>query len=687
YSAFESLRDLKRRIAAQVQQKGMQDNIKLGPGGIREIEFTGQAFQLVRGGREPTLRQGPILDVLDAVKQLGLLPAGDVDGLTAAYDYLRRVENYLQMMRDEQVHALPENQEDQARLRFAMGYRSWEEFTRDLASHRAHVQSVFQSLFHTDTDENPADELDDPLATLWLSGAVEDFHADELETLGFERPGDVRVALAELANSAFYRGLTQQAQQRLDRLVPMLLHEVSRHSGSWRALQGLLRLVRGVAGRSVYLQVLIETPAALELITRLFSRSTFIADFVCQHPIVIDELLDYRNIENPPDRETMVRDAAFALERVVAEELDVQMDALRQFQQANMIRVAAAELEGQIDLMSVSDRLTWLAEITLQAVSDLVWDQMIDRYGRPECVVESAESVAEESADAKTVVRTPGFSIVAYGKLGGLELSYASDLDIVFLHESEGTEQRTQGPKVVENQVFFARLAQKIVHFISTFTPAGVLYDIDTRLRPNGQSGMLVSSLSAFELYHQQEAWTWEHQALVRARVVVGNDRIKWRFAAIRSAVLCRDRQADALRQEVAAMRQRMRAELGGSGDTFDLKQDLGGIADIEFMVQYMVLWKSSAHIELTTETDNVRLLQRIGKLGFITRQMADDLCGAYLEFRRYTHRLALLDQKAVISVSGASGEWSTDELADLAEHRSRVQLHWHALMESAPDD
>jgi len=674
YGAYESLRELKKRIAAQVRQKGMEQNIKLGPGGIREIEFIGQAFQLVRGGRELLLQQRPIMDVLNALETLALMDIDDIDLLRAAYYFLRRTENSLQMMRDQQVHTLPVDESDQERVAYALEFTDWESFERELTGHRDAVQRIFQQLFQSDDDAVDTDV--DPMTALWLSVGENPDLAQALLDHGFENNEQAAQVLSEFVDSVFFRNLTTQALRRVELLMPKILQAVQAYSGSWRAMQGLLLLVRSVAGRSVYLQVLIETPDALRLITRLFSRSSFVAEFICQHPIVIDELLDYRHIESPPDRKQMHSDMQFVLQRVRHEDLDVQMDAIRQFKQANMMRVAAAELEDQLDLMRVSDHLSWIAELTLEAVLELVWAEMVERYGEPQCEIDQ-------------VTRTPGFAIVGYGKLGGVELGYSSDLDLVFLHESEGSAQVTNGKRSIENQVFFARLAQKIVHFISTLTPAGTLYEVDTRLRPNGRSGMLVSALAGFENYHQHDAWTWEHQALVRARVVVGNARIRRLFATIRAEVLCRQRDTQLLRQEVAQMRARMRSELGGTTGTFDLKQDLGGIADIEFMVQYMVLWNASVYQELTLDTDNYRILERIEKLGFVPPETASDLRDAYLDFRRIVHRFALLERSATIPLNqdstgseAASGVVDAQALQQTLKHREQVTRYWQQLME-----
>ena len=685
YGAFESLRELKAMIAAQVARKGMRDNVKLGPGGIREIEFIGQAFQLVRGGREPELQIRGIRSVLASLGEAGYLPASDVVELRAAYDFLRRVENRLQMVADQQTHSLPDDDEGRARLAFAMGYPEWEAFLPELEAHRARVQGHFEEVFAAPGDADDSAPAD-PCAALWHSELDAETLAPQLAALGFGDVQPLAARLTELRTGRLYQALTSRARQRLDQLLPQVLRAAlesgraaadadvdangdgdgDQISGSGidsaladAALERLLGLLRAIAGRSVYLLVLAETPPALALLARLFAASPWVADFVTRHPIVIDELLDPRQLYDLPDRAALEAEARRLLGRCEAGDVEAQMDALRQFKQANVMRVAALDVQCELALMRVSDQLTWIAETVLQVASDLVWDQMVARHGRPSCEVDG------ETAH-------PGFAIVAYGKLGGIELGYGSDLDIVFIHGSRGSKTVTEGDKPTDNAVFFARLAQKLVHFIATLTPAGSCYEVDTRLRPNGASGLLVTSLDAFAAYQREQAWTWEHQALVRARVVVGNRRLREGFERVRSEVLGRRRDLGELRREVREMRERMRRELArGNQRQCDLKQDPGAIADIEFMVQYAVLAWAREHPELLTYPDNFRVLEQLGASGLLTAQQAQSLSDAYLHYRQRGHRQALLELPPLVPRD-----------AGLDAHRAAVGAIWAQLLE-----
>ena len=684
YSVFESLRDMKQRIHAEVMRKGMQDNIKLGRGGIREIEFIGQAFQLVRGGREPRLQQRSILRVLEALGELELMPHSEISQLRAAYFFLRHAENLVQMMRDHQVHVIPEDEGDFQRLLIAMGYQNRESFYKALNEHRQNVSERFGILFQMETDPangtgvvagetNDAATASDPCDSLWLSLDDQVGALALLENAGFTRAPQMLERLTELESSAFYRSLSATGHTRVERLMPLILRSVRQHDCSWSAFDGLLKLVRSVGGRSVYLQVLIDTPDALALLTRIFARSPWIAEFVSRYPIVIDELIDPRRISRPPEYASLQRDMKAMLERLRDEDLEMQMDGLRQYRQAATLRVAVAELEGHLSLMQASDCLSWIAELILEAVIALVATPLFERYGRP-CY----------QLDGVTCY--PALAIVAYGKLGGWELGFGSDLDLVFLHDSEGERQQTDGDKPVENQVFFARMAQKTVHFLSTMTSAGVLYETDTRLRPNGQSGMLVSSVRAFRQYQLDEAWTWEHQALVRARAVVSTDRILTHFNETRLQVLSLERDPEQLRESVSTMRRRMIEELGSSGgDRFHLKQDRGGIADIEFMVQYAVLLLAGSHPELTIDTDNVRLLERLEPLGVFIPGQSRWLHDAYLAYRTCVHECVLMGLTPIVDMA-ANDQTPTGsiEIEVLADHRQRVIQVWQQLFESA---
>jgi len=398
--------------------------------------------------------------------------------------------------------------------------------------------------------------------------------------------------------------------------------------------------MRAVAGRSGYVQILIERPHALDRLVRLFSRSAWAAQFVTRHPIVIDELLHYDRNTALTDLDALCEEAMAEAERAKDWDLDEQMDALRHFKQARELRIAVAELDDDIPLMRVSDQLSWLAQALLHAVLKLVETQLQQKHGRPSCINEG-------------VSRAPSVCLVAYGKLGGLELGYGSDLDVVFLHDSNGEKQQTDGAKSIDNGQYFARLAQKIVHFMSTQTPAGLLYDIDLRLRPNGQSGVLVTSLDSFAQYQQSEAWTWEHQALVRTRVLVGSAALQDQFNLVRQQVLCSKRDLPTLRTDVVEMRHRMRASLDKQKPGYiHLKQASGGIADIEFIVQYLVLANAADYPDLCRFPDNIRILEQTVEAKLLLESDANTLIECYLSLRSVQHRQSLQLQSTQVKES-----------------------------------
>jgi len=649
YSAIDSLRELKRKISLSVKQKGLVGNVKLGVGGIREIEFIGQAFQLVRGGRQERLRTRSIKSVLHCLHDMKLMPIADVQLLCEAYDFLRRVENAVQCMRDQQVHSIPTDADDKDRLLSIMRYSDWDEFETTLQQHRDVVAERFNDLFSDweqpeNTEDANKSDLDDTADVAWAvltSPEIESGAAEEaVQSLGLEPDDELMEGLFTLTRGLFYQRLTTRAQERVDRILPLLIAAAMQEPNRSLALLRCLHLVRAVAGRSGYLQILIERPPALARLVALFSRSEWVANFVTRHPIVIDELLRENSNNELPSKEQLYADALHEAGTLESLELDVQMDAMRQFQQTRLLSIAVAELTQELPLMRVSDQLTWLAEAVIAAVVRLVEHGMPARYGKPRCVIDNQEQI-------------PEFGVVAYGKLGGIELSFGSDLDLVFVHNSEGQQQQTNGEKQVDNSFYYARLAQKVVHFMTTHTPGGVLYDIDLRLRPNGQSGVLVTGLESYEQYQLQQAWTWEHQALVRTRMILGGEEVANRFQSIRLNVLGQKRNNTKLLEEVVSMRQRMRENLASGGvDVFHLKNDPGGIADIEFMVQYLVLANAEHYTQLLDFPDNIRILEQAAKSELISQQDCAVLTGHYLSLRRLVHRQALQNKSVAIPVS-----------------------------------
>ncbi len=636
YGAFESLREMKGMISREVMNRGMDNNVKLGAGGIREVEFIGQAFQLIRGGREKALQITRILAVLETLRRFEMLPEFVVNKLTLAYCFLRTVEHRLQQYADEQTHLLPDDEQGQTRLAFTMGYDSWDHFEADLREHMERVHNHFHQVIAAPQTQHAETDSDD-LFGIWQGSVAPELALETLQRLGYQDSAEIVRRFEQLRKSRTFQNMSKEANQRVNQLMPLLLGAVTQVENADQTLIRLLGLVEQIGRRSAYVSLLVENPMALSQLVKLCSASIWISDYVSKRPQLLDELLDPRTLYDPPSREEMRHEILERLSHIDIDDLETQMDELRTIKQSNLLRVAAADIMDAMPLMVVSDHLTELAIEILDACFDLAWRQMIKRHGRPEC------------GDHR--VCDTGFAVIAYGKLGGIELSYGSDLDVVFLHSHESEGRTTNGDKPLDNAVFYARLAQKVIHIMSTPTRAGVLYEIDTRLRPSGASGMMVSSIDAFADYQRKQAWTWEHQALVRARVVSGDSGIAEAFQSVRHEILCQQRDINTLKQDVSKMRIKMFEALSkGTEEKFDLKQDRGGIADIEFMVQYGVLAWANKYPSLTTYTDNIRLLDGLAECAILTEEDATMLKDAYRSFRASVHRMTLLGEKSVVS-------------------------------------
>ncbi|MEO5574264.1 MAG: bifunctional [glutamate--ammonia ligase]-adenylyl-L-tyrosine phosphorylase/[glutamate--ammonia-ligase] adenylyltransferase [Gammaproteobacteria bacterium] len=662
FGVFEALREMKEMIVREAQRRGLQDNIKLGQGGIREIEFIGQLFQLIRGGRDTRLQEPGILRVLEYLGQANYLPVQVSRQLSDAYIFLRKVENRLQEFADEQTHTLPTDETDRARLALSMKYENWLTFQHALVQYTGQVHTHFVQIFKTPQISRSLESgktAGADLNGLWQGTLDETQAAKLLEAAGFtDAPEAVRL-LNQLHQGHHYRALSDRGRRRMDSLMPLLVAAVGAAEQADVTLMRLVNLIEAIAQRTAYLALLVENPLALSQLVKLCAASPWISALLTRHPLLLDELLDTRRLYSPLDRANLESELRQILLRIPEHDLEQQMEALRNFKQVHVLRVAAADTAGVLPLMIVSDYLTAIAELILQQVLNLAWHHLVARHGDPNCLV-------------KGKPYTAGFAIVAYGKLGGIELGYGSDLDIVFLHDTEGEGQHTAGPKSIDNTVFFARLGQRIVHILNAHTPAGVLYEVDVRLRPSGASGLLVSSLESFADYQRTRAWTWEHQALVRARVVAeqGDNKIAVRFDRLRAEILQRPREANILRAEVHDMRERMRTALGThEAGRFDVKQDEGGIADIEFMVQYDVLLWAHDYPALLTYTDNIRQLQGLAEAGLMSTADVQLLTGAYRAYRSAVHRCALQDEPAQVART------------EFAEYRAGVIRIWKKLL------
>jgi glutamate-ammonia-ligase adenylyltransferase len=593
YGAFASMRDLHAQIRREVARRDLVDNIKLGPGGIREIEFIAQVFQLIRGGKEAGLQLRPTRATLDAIGSRNLLPAETVCELHTVYALLRNLEHRLQYLEDAQTQALPVADTDRALIAQAMGASHWETFKAQLDTQRILVEAHFEQIFST--SEQAIDE-----ASPWNK---EEDASEALAQLGYADPAAVAGQLSRLKQSQRYLNLPTGSRARFDALMPRIIVEAAHHGSGSETLTRMITLMQAISRRESYLALLAEYPNTLTHVARVCSASPWAADYLTQHPLLLDELLDTRALMEKCDWPQLAQHLREALNDSPGTER--QMDTLRHFKHAQTFHLLAQDLEGVLPIEILSDELTALAECILQEVLRLAWLSLAHKH-----------------------TGTPRFAIIGYGKLGGKEFGYASDLDVVFLY----ADADDAAP---EN---YARLAQRINSWLTTLTPAGILYETDLRLRPDGASGLMVSSIAAFEQYQQEKAWGWEHQALTRARFVAGDVQIGTTFERIRRDVICLPRDTDALRREVTAMRQKMRAAHVNKSGLFDLKHDPGGIIDVEFVVQYLVLAHAHVYPPLADNIGNLALLARAAEYGLIAQETAQAVQAAYREFRTLQH-------------------------------------------------
>jgi len=636
FSAFESLRSMKAMIQRDIQRRGLRDNIKLGPGGIREIEFIAQCFQLIRGGRERVLQERHLQTVLNTLAELGYLPVPVVDELQAAYVFLRDTEHAIQGYLDRQTQDLPTQELPRAALARVMGFADWQSFKDELDRRRGHVAHHFKQVIASPEDERAPQET--PALAQWQvfwsdRELTRDSACAQLAAAGHEEASEAARVLLELRAGQIVARMQTVARERLDQFMPQLLNAVSTAERPSQTLLRILPLVEAVLRRTAYLVLLVENPTALQELVVLCAASPWISAQLARHPVLLDELLNAGTLYVAPQKSELQSDLRQQLLRLDWDDLEAQMEALRYFKLAHVLRVIASEVTGRLPLMKVSDYLTWIAETILEHVLELAWRHLVERHGRPQ--------------------RSPGqpcdkdFIVVGYGKLGGIELGHGSDLDLVFIHDGHPA-LATDGANSIDNSVFFTRLGQRMIHILTAQTALGALYEVDMRLRPSGNSGLLVSSLKAFTAYQQKEAWTWEHQALVRARVVAGDGRLAESFDAVRHEILCQKRDLKKLRDDVVSMRHKMRDQLRlrDTGDNknlvFDLKQGHGAIVDIEFMVQYAVLAWAHEHPALTRWTDNIRIMGALQQENLLSAETAQNLINAYKELRACVHRLSL---------------------------------------------
>jgi glutamate-ammonia-ligase adenylyltransferase len=659
YGVFESLREMKGLIEREVQRRDLADNVKLGPGGIREIEFVVQALQLVRGGQDRRLQTPSLLEALRVLERGRALPAGAVAELREAYHFLRRLENRLQMLQDRQTHELPRDDASRARIALAMGEPGWPALMALLAAHRARVSAHFKAVVFAPEADGARAVITVDLGPLWDEGGRADTALMEhtLAEAGVQDAPEAARLLAEFRGSMLERRLDAAGRKRIRMLMPAVVADIVAAGGTIEILRRVLRVFEAIGSRSVYFALLHESPSARRRLVGLCAHGDFLAAQIAAHPLLLDELIDDRLLEALPDRAALARDLDLRMEQAVDEDPERQVEALRHFQRAAVFRIAVADLTGRLPVMHVSDRLTDIAELIVERAMDLGWRQIVAQFGTPMC---------GEGA-ARRAVR---ICAVGYGKLGGIELGYSSDLDLVFLHDSAGEAQETHGAKPIDNQVFFVRLAQRIVHLLTMHSAAGRLYEVDMRLRPSGKGGMLVTSMAAFAEYQRTEAWTWEHQALLHARAVAGAPELRAAFEHERLAVLRSAVRRGSLREDVRAMRERMRRELSraGAGEV-DLKQDPGGIADIEFLAQYWALRWAQEQAPVAFFSDTIRQLESVASGALVPQATVDLLTRAYRLYRERIHHRALADAPPIV------------QQEEFAAERAAVTAIWEAAM------
>ena len=606
FGAINAMRDLHAQIRREVARKDKADHIKLGPGGIREIEFIAQVFQLIRGGRDGALQIRPTLDTLSLLAQRRLLPVDGVEKLVAAYGFLRRLEHRLQYANDEQTHRLPADENERQQIARSMGFADWSAFAAELDAHRGRVASDFNGVF-SDHEEGAH-----PLAGLWLEQIDSDDALEAASNLGFRHAGEMLERLHGFRQSAKYQQLPAPNRERLDKLGPRLIEAAAATRTPDATWQRGLDFFETISRRGAYLALLQQYPQALHKLAEIIGSSAWAAEYLTRHPILLDEVLDPQLYETATDWEGFRARLAQRLAEASGD-AEREMDILREEHHAQVFRLLAQDIAGLQTVERLADHLTELADIIVQTTLSLCWEKLRERHPNK--------------------LAAPRLAVIAYGKLGDKELGYGADLDLVLLHDDPE-------PGIGE---LYARLGQRLSSWLSTQTPAGRLFDVDYRLRPNGDAGVLVNSLDAFREYQREKAWMFEHQALTRARFCAGDLDLGRRFEALRIDILRQPRDPAKLKEEVLSMRRRMLdAHASHSAEFFDLKRDPGGLIDVEFIVQYLVLGHACRHERLCGNLGNIALLGIAADLGLIPAALAEPVRAAYREYRRIQHTLRL---------------------------------------------
>ena len=640
FGAFDSLREMRQLIVRQLQAQDLQHDIKLGWGGIREVEFYVQSHQLIRGGREAGLRTTSLTVALHRLLKLGMVSAADHRALITAYRFLRNTEHRLQMVNDQQTQSLPVDAPARLRLAWSMGYDGWPQYAAQLTRHRAVIQGAFASVArHADT----ATAQQKALADVWF-GVLEAEAAERaLMAAGFDDGRATARLLGEFRRGRLYQSFSAFERERLDKLMPLALARAVGMRSAERAMRALVGVLESIGRRSAYLSLLIENPSALRQLLHLCAASPWVSRYIGQHPVILDELL-----QPPVDLRTQT-DALLqqALEQrlvqVERQNVEGEMNVMREFMHAQVLRIAAADIDRVMRADQVMRALSQLAQALLNRVFERVLAVMVEKRGPP---------------------ATQG-GVVAYGKFASGELGYHSDLDLALYYRATDSTAINS-----DLDYFYSRVGQRFVHWLVARTYAGTLYTLDLRLRPGGRSGALAMSLHGLLDYQMQSAWTWEHQALVRARVVVGEAEFVQSFERVRRQILCQPRDVVQLRSAVSAMRARMVAANAKSNSTeFDIKLDYGGMVDIEFIIQFLILRHAHRQPDLVTPRTTAAQLTGLQEAGILSPPQTETLLTVYREYLRRSLYLKLMDRPVRIGRH------------EMREQRDQIKLLWSRLI------
>ena len=615
FSVIDAIRNLHQQIRADVvrQEKlhpERSNNIKLGRGGIREIEFLAQMFQLIRGGRDPALQDRSTRNTLHILAEKRQLDEKTAEALLNSYTFLRDLEHRIQYLDDAQTHSLPSNEEDLLLVANAMGMHTAAELLETWQKHREFVSGQFDAIFSDKSGSHDQSKAVIPQPLLASQTEEEQIHflQTKFETLDFQDPESAARRMLAFWKTNRILSLSDNNRAKLISLVNSLLPELRNAHEPLVTLGRLLDFFESIARRTAYLSLLTEYPAAAKRLLHMLDASEWAARYLTRHPILLDELLDARTLMAPPDWSFFTSELDSQLENQRGD-TELLMDTLREAHHAQLFRFLAQDLAGGLTVERLADHLSKLADIMVEATLREVWRAMPKRHRD-----------------------TPRFAVIAYGKLGGKELGYASDLDLIFLYDDDHPDA----------PMLYTRLAQRFITWMTSPTSAGILFDIDVALRPDGASGLMVSSFESFERYQNESAWAWEHQALTRARFCAGDETIGNRFEALRNRILRQQRPPAWLKEEILKMRQRIHDAHPNHSGLFDLKHDAGGMIDIEFIVQYLVLEYSRQYPELTENFGNIALLKMSEKLGLVPKESGEKVSAIYRLFRKWQHQIRM---------------------------------------------